>query len=245
MLHKTKAIVLKTVPYSESSLVVKAFTEQFGLQSYMIKGARRVSKKGGSQAQYFQPAALLELVVYHNELKQLQLIKETRWATIYERVLTNVTRNAVAQFMVEMLTKCIRQEEVNESLFRFAEQNLLILDQAENAVVANLPLHFALQLAAHLGFQPEDNYSELKPILDLQEGRFVADTPNHSLYLVDKLAETTFALLQTGNPITLYRVKLNQATRRQLLEAYELFFQYHINDFGRLKTVRVLEAVLE
>lgn len=204
-----------------------------------------MSKKGSSQSQYFQPAALLELVVYHNELKQLQIIKETRWAHVYETILTQVTRNAVALFMVEMLSKCIRQQEVNESLFRFAEQNLLILDQAENAVAANLPLHFALQLAGQLGFQPEDNFSEQKPVLDLQDGRFVADIPNHSLYLEGKLAETTFALLQTDNPITLYRIKLNQATRRQLLEAYELFFQYHINDFGRLKTVRVLEAVLE
>jgi DNA repair protein RecO (recombination protein O) len=245
MLHKTKAIVLRAVPYSESSLVVTAYTELFGLQSYMVKGARRVNKKGNSQSPYFQPAAILDLVVYHNEGNQLQIIKETKWAVVYEGVLSAVVRNAVALFMVEMLAKCIRQQEVNASLFRFAEQNLLILDVAETAVVANLPLHFALQLAGQLGFQVEDNYSEQKPVLDLRDGRYVAEYPDHLLFLEGKLAEATFALLQTDNPVTLYRIKLNQTIRRQLLEAYELFFQYHINDFGRLKTVRVLEAVLE
>jgi hypothetical protein len=32
--------------------------------------------------------------------------------------------------------------------------------------------------------------------------------------------------------------------RRQLLQAYEQFFEYHISDFGRLKTVKVLEELL-
>lgn len=244
MLHKTKAIVLRTVPYSESSLVVTAYTELFGLQSYMVKGARRVSKKGSSQSQYFQPAALLDLVVYHNEVNQLQIIKETKWAVVYEGILSVVTRNAVALFMVEMLSKCIRQQETNETLFRFVENSLLILDVAEMGVVANLPLHFSLQLAGHLGFEMDDDHNEEKQILDLQEGRFKADYPQHSQYLEGILSQITFALLQTDNPVTLYRIKLNQLLRRQLLAAYEQFFQYHIPDFGRLKTVKVLEEVL-
>ncbi len=40
MIHKTKGIVLKTVKFGETSLVVTAFTEMFGLQSYMVNGIR-------------------------------------------------------------------------------------------------------------------------------------------------------------------------------------------------------------
>ena len=76
MIHKSKGVVLRSVKYGETSLVVTAFTELFGLQSYIVNGVRIVSKKGSSKAVFFQPSALLDLVVYHNEYKNLQRIKE-------------------------------------------------------------------------------------------------------------------------------------------------------------------------
>ena len=232
------------MPYGDTSLIISAYTELFGLQSYIVKGARKVGKKTGGQAMYFQPAALLDLVVYHNELKNLQLIKEIKWSYLYNEVLSNVTKYSVALFMVELLSKCIRQTETNEALFAFAENTFLVLDQTPIAVAANLPMHFALQLASQLGFGIGDNYSADSSILDLQEGRFTATYPTHQLYLEGKLSQATFELLNTHNPVTLYRLKLNQSIRRQLLQAYEQFFVYHISDFGYLKTVKVLEEIL-
>ena len=52
----------------------------------------------------FQPAAMLDLVVYHNELKHLSRIREYRWAHIYREIFSDVPRNAVTLFMVELLT---------------------------------------------------------------------------------------------------------------------------------------------
>jgi DNA repair protein RecO (recombination protein O) len=53
MTHKTKGIILRTVKYGETSLVVTAFTELFGIQAYMVnklvvfiqKCAERCGKK--------------------------------------------------------------------------------------------------------------------------------------------------------------------------------------------------------
>jgi DNA repair protein RecO (recombination protein O) len=244
MLHTTKAIVLRSVPYGDTSLVVTAYTERFGMQSYLVKGARKTSKKSGGQAMYFQPAALLELVVYHNELKQLQTIRELKWSTVYSNVLSSVTKNSVALFIVEMLSRSIKQSEPNADLFNLIESNLLILDETSPAVAANLPLHFALNLAAQLGFRIENNYNDAHPFLDLRDGRFVASMPDHPLYLEGVMSEATSGLLANDNPVTLYRVKLNQGVRRQLLQAYEQFFVWHIADFGSLRTVKILEALL-
>src|SRR6187399_868893 len=108
-LHKTKGIVLRAVKYGETSLIVTMFTELFGLQSYLVNGVRTSSKKGSGKANLFQPTAILDLVVYHNELKHLNRIKEFKWAVLYSRVLSDVTRNAVALFFVELLTKCLKQ----------------------------------------------------------------------------------------------------------------------------------------
>src|ERR1700694_4166459 len=111
MIHKTKGIILRTVKYGETSLVVTVFTELFGLQSYLVNGVRAAVKKGTPKAALFQPSAILELVAYHNELKNLQRLKEFRWAYLYRHLLSDVRKNAVALFMIELLTKCLKQPE--------------------------------------------------------------------------------------------------------------------------------------
>ncbi|MES2777119.1 MAG: DNA repair protein RecO [Bacteroidota bacterium] len=244
MLHKTKGIILRTVKYGETSLIATVYTELFGLQSYMVKGVRLSSKKGNSRANMFQPASILDMVVYHNELKHLQIIKEFGWAKMYQHLQQDVIKNCVSLFMVELLTRSIKQPESNADLYDFIEHYLLLLDEAEAAVIANLPLHFALHLARQLGFGIEDKDNEKSTILDLQEGRFTSHIPAHGNWLDGRLANAIAELLQMDNAISLYRIKLNRQLRQQLLQACEQFYIYHISDFGNLKTVAVLEAVL-
>ena len=47
MLHNTKCIVLRVTKYGDTSIIMTAYTELFGLQQYMVKGVRVTSKKGG------------------------------------------------------------------------------------------------------------------------------------------------------------------------------------------------------
>src|SRR5215203_4734734 len=128
MIHKTKGIILRSIKYGETSLVVTVFTEQLGLQSYLVNGVRQASSKGTAKAALFQPTAILELVAYHNELKNLQRLKEFRWAYLYQHILSDVMKNAVALFMIELLTKCLKQPESNPELFYFVEDALHHLD---------------------------------------------------------------------------------------------------------------------
>ncbi|MFL5772605.1 MAG: DNA repair protein RecO, partial [Flavisolibacter sp.] len=147
MISKTKGIVLRTVKYGETSVVVTMFTELYGLQSYLVNGVRTTGKHGNTKAALFQPAAILELEAYHNELKNLQRLKEYRWAYLYQNILSDVTKNAVAMFMIELLTKCLKQPEGNNELFYFVEDALHHLDTATEKVTANFPLFFALHVA--------------------------------------------------------------------------------------------------
>src|SRR3569833_24187 len=101
-LHKTKGMVLRTVKYGDTSLIVTVYTELFGIQSYIVSGVRTFTKKGPGKANLFQPTAILDLVVYHNDLKHLQRIKEFKWDYLYKNLFFDVIKNAVALFMVEL-----------------------------------------------------------------------------------------------------------------------------------------------
>ena len=150
--HKTKGIVLRTVKYGETSVIVTIFTELFGVQSYLVNGVRVSTKKGTGKANLFQPTAILDLIVYHNELKQLQRIKEFKWGYLYRHILSDVRKNAVALFMVELLTKCLKQPEGNPELYEFSEDAFYHLDESSDVITANFPLFFALHLPVFLVF---------------------------------------------------------------------------------------------
>jgi DNA repair protein RecO (recombination protein O) len=243
-LHKTKGIVLRAVKYGETSLIVTILTELFGVQSYLVNGVRVSSKKGTGKANLFQPAALLDLVVYHNELKHLNRIKEFKWAHLYKNIFSDVPKNAVSLFMIELLTKCLKQPEGNPELFHFTEDIFIKLDESSGSIMANLPLFFALHLPFHFGFRITDNYSDENLFLDLQEGGFVKEQPAHPYFLEDNQAATSSQLLKVMQPDELEHIKLNHDFRRHLLQRYEDYYRLHIPDFGTLKTLPVLREVL-
>jgi DNA repair protein RecO (recombination protein O) len=243
-LHKTKGIVIRVVKYGETSVIVTIYTELFGVQSYIVNGVRTSTKKSAGKGSFFQPAAILDLVVYHNELKNIQRIREFKWSFLYQHIFFNVVKNAVALFMVELLQKTLKQPESNPSLFYFIEDAFLHLDDADDQMVANYPLFFALHLANLYGFRFSDLYSEQTPFLDLQEGEFVHDQPIHPHFLGAPYSYITSQLLKVMQPHELKEIKLNFETRRILLQAYQTYYALHIHDFGMMKTLPVLQQVL-
>jgi DNA repair protein RecO (recombination protein O) len=245
MVHKTKGIVLRTVKYGETSVIVTILTELFGLQSYLVNGVRTNKGRGGSKAGLFQPAAMLDLVIYHQETRNLNRLKEYNWSFLYRNILSDVISNAIALFMIELLQKCLKQPEPNPELFYFMEDSLTGLDEGERNVQANFPLFFALHLAGFFGLRIDDNYSEKRNFLDLQEGYFTEEKPAHPHYLEKPLSEISSHLLKIMQPSELGELPLNKEKRRLLLGAFEDFYSIHISGFTALKTLPVLRAILE
>lgn len=244
MIQKTKGVVLRSIKYGETSLIVTMFTELFGLQSYLVNGVRQASKKGGAKATFFQPVSILEMVAYHNDFNKLQRLREYKWAFLYQAILSDVRKNAVALFMVELLGKCLKEPEPNPDLFSFMEDALHHLDEAGDAVTGNFPLYFALHLAVFFGFRISDEYTDEKHYLDLQEGVFTALQPNHQFYLQDREAAAVSDILKVQQPQELEQVFLNQEVRRRITHAVEQYYAFHIPEFGSLRTLPVLRELM-
>src|SRR3954451_15741400 len=169
MTHKTKGVVLRTVKYGETSVIASVYTELFGVQSYIVKGVRQATRKSQGKGNYFQPGAMLNMVVYYNELKNLQFIKEYEWSYLYNEVLFDVIKNAVAMYIVEMLQHSLKQPEANPELFYLIEDTLKQLDRGNHIFTANLPLYFILHLGSELGFQLQGSYRKATPVIYLME----------------------------------------------------------------------------
>ena len=230
---------------------MKAMTTFFSRKTYLLIAfflltgiIAKAQLKIGNNPTTIQRSSILELEAYHNEFKNLQRIKEFRWAYLYQHILSDIRKNAVALFMVELLSKTIKQPEQNSDLFYFIEDSFLHLDESEQSVVANYPLFFALHLAALNGLRFSDAYTPQNCFLDLQEGEFVKEQPVHPYFLSGQHSYITSQLLKAQQPHELNTIHLNQETRRILLNAYQQFYALHLQDFGVMKTLPVLQEVL-
>jgi DNA repair protein RecO (recombination protein O) len=242
-IHHTKGIVLRTVKYGETSIITTIYTELFGKQSYIVKGVRQATKKKAQQSNYFQPAAVLDLQVYYNPLKNLQFIKEFQWSIIYENIFSDVVCNTVATYVVELLNNCLQQPETNAELFYCTENILLLLDKNNKNITTNIPPYFTLKLLSLLGFEMRGEYSAATPLLDLQEGIFCTSAPQHLNYLNEEEAKITSTFLHTNQPEELTNIKINGTLRSRLLQAYQQFLQLHIADFHEIKSLKILQEI--
>lgn len=243
MTHKTKGIILRMVRYGETSIITSVYTELFGLQSYIVKGVRQSTKKSSSKAIYFQPAAILDMVVYHNELKNLNFIKEYQWGYLYNDVLFNVAKNTVAMYIVEVLQHSLKQPEANPGLFYMIEDTLKQLDNGTAALIVNLPLYFCLHLAGELGFRMQGSYNKQTPFLDLQEGLFAENKPLHPYFIEKDLASATSQLLSINFYNDLENLRFSRNIRKELILAYQNYIALHVQDFGEIKSLPILQQI--
>ena len=152
MLHKTRGIVFKTTDYGESSVIVQVFTEKFGLQSYIVNGAKK--QKAKISRNMLQPLHLLDMVVYHKNTGNVQRIKELKNSPQLQTIPYDVIKSSLAIFLNEVLYKAVRQQSADENLFGFVFSAIEWLDH-QGEGLANFHLLFLIQLTRYLGFYPD------------------------------------------------------------------------------------------
>ncbi|WP_342329546.1 DNA repair protein RecO [Pedobacter sp. FW305-3-2-15-E-R2A2] len=240
MLHKTRGIILKTTLYSESSVVVQMFTEKFGIQSYMINGVRKPKAK--IRMNMLQPLHLVEMIVYHKVNSSIQRISELRPTPIFRSIPYDIIKSTITIFLNEVLYKSIRQQMADEHLFDFIFSAVCWFDESEETNV-NFHLAFLLKLSRYLGFAPSTETKSDQSYFDLQEGEFKSLPPVHP-YFIDKADAVLFISLYISPFEKINEIKLENKTRRSILDKILVYYTLHTASFGEIRSHQVLEDVL-
>ncbi|PRX56695.1 DNA repair protein RecO [Flagellimonas meridianipacifica] len=235
----TKAIVLSSLKYGDTSLIVKAYTKTDGLKSYLLKGVL-ASKRGKLKAAYFLPLMQLEIVANHKNKGTLESIREAKVTNPYSSLHTDIVKNSLVLFLAEMLGNSIQEHEQDLALFNYLEYSLLWLD--EHPVNASFHLLFLLNLTKYLGFYPDTSFSN-SPYFDLQEGSFSTSPSLNPVVQGENLTE--FTKLLGINFDALASIKIGKPRRRELIKIVILYFQLHLHGFRKPKSLEVLNAVFE
>ena len=233
----TKAIVLTSLKYGDTSLIVKAFTASDGLKSYLLKGIL-AAKKGKIKTAYFQPLTQLEIAALHKNKGTLESIRDVKVNYHYQTLHTNISKNAMTMFLAEMLGNSIHEEERNDDLFEFLEAALQWLDTHDE--ISNFHLYFLIVLTKYFGFYP-DMANVQASSFDLLEGDFT-NTPSLKPILTGENLNY-FKMMLGTNFDSVHSIKMNKTNRQELLQSIVLYYELHLQGFRKPKSLAILNEV--
>jgi DNA repair protein RecO (recombination protein O) len=242
MFLSTRGIVFRQTKYSDSSLVVRIFTEESGLGSYIIKGAR--GPKAKIKASLFQPLTLLDMVINRKEKNDLNHIREARVNYPYLNIYLDIRKSSILLFLNELLYKSIQEEAANPELFHFIYDHLLFLDQTpENP--ACFHLLFAIQLSHYLGFSPQGSYLNTSTVFDLVEGQFTQREPLPAENFITGNTCEWFSTLLATPTDKFYTLPVPAEIRNEMLGKILAYYHLHLPLAGEFKSHIVLHDVLQ
>lgn len=233
----TKAIVLSALKYGDTSLIVKCYTQEEGIKTYMVRGVLKPKKKGITAA-YFQPLTQLKIVANHNTKNTLNSLKEVQVYQPYKTIYNNIVKQSVVLFLSEVLTNAIQEEEQNTTLYEYLETALQWLDLHDN--VANFHLLFLLNLTGFLGFYPDLSDTK-KNGFDLLEGVYSDNYANKNVIYKNDFYQ--FKKLLGINFDKLEKVTFSKEERQLVLQIIIQYFKLHLGNFRDPKSLHVLETV--
>ncbi|WP_353776914.1 DNA repair protein RecO [Winogradskyella sp. 3972H.M.0a.05] len=237
MFIKNNIIVLSKIKYSESDLIIKAYSREQGIISYILKGILK-QKKGKLRASHFQLLSQLAVESNHKPNRQLQSIKDARLNYFYKSIHTNVFKASIIIFLSEMLSSVIKEEEPNEALYDFLVTSFQWFDHQDE--FANFHLLFLVKLTKYLGCYPDVSNIEA-PFFSMSKGVFtdeeqdVYSISDNNLTILKQLLGTNFEAINS--------IQLSAQQRQSFLNMFLLYFELHLGDFKKPKSLEVFKQV--
>lgn len=241
MLTKTQAIVLHTIKYGETRLIVDMFTKVFGRQAFIVSIPK--TPKGKVKKQFFQPLTILEIETDIRPRQQLQKLHDVRLAAPFASIPFEPDKLAISLFVAEFLYYALRSEQRNELLYEYLENSIVWLDGQQSSF-ANFHLVFLLRLTRFLGFYPNlDDYKD-GDYFDLRESVFMPMPPVHRDFLHPEEAQKVQLMMRMDFP-TMHLFRMSHQERNRLLEVSLKYYRLHLPDFPEMKSIEVLQALYQ
>ena len=239
MLVKTEAIVLHSLKYGETRLIVDLYTRETGRLSCIVplpKTPRSRLKK-----QFFQPMTLLEVEIDLRQRVQLQKLKDARLLVAWSSIPFSPEKLALSLFVAEFLYHALRSEQRDEPLFTYISDAIQWLDTVE-IDFANFHLTFLMRMSRFLGFYPNLNDYVDGCVFDLRAATFSLLTPTHRDFLQPDDARRIHTLMRMDFP-TMHLYRLSRMDRNRIVDVLLRYYSLHIPQFPELKSLSVLQEL--
>lgn len=239
MLEKTTGIVLRTIKYGDSSMIVDIYTSTHGMVPFMVRLPK--SRKSSVRSVLFRPLSILEIDFDFRQKASLQHLRDVRMAYSYFSLPYHPYKAAMAMFLAEFLSRVLHRELSNEPLFNYLQYSLQWLDAAERAF-SNFHLVFMTRLSRFLGFYPNVEDYRKGDWFDMMNACFVHSRPYHQAYLEPHEA-ALIPLFMRMNYDSMRFFSMNREQRNRYIEVLNEYYSLHVPEFPELKSLDVLKEI--
>lgn len=227
MIINTSAVVLKSFPYGETSIIARCYTKDHGKVSLIVKGARR---KKSPMAAYFQPMNYLDIVYYYRQTRSLQSVSKASFVEIWSDLSQDIKKIAHGFAVIELTDKTNTENDPHPELF----DELVSVLKAFNSSDIRLNLifwYFQIKLLTILGFKPDFH--------QLDQGNVKFPNPfrgPNSQNILEDLNNNTIDMISN--------ITATYQDRKVISEYLTAFISYHIEGLEELKSFSVLKQIL-
>lgn len=235
MIRKTEAIVLHTRKFGDSSLTCTLFTRAFGRRNFIVKGYR--STRARKRHSYFQPMSILDIVYYHKDSRDLQLVTESSNRYFLQTLQTDPIKITLGMVVIELFYHTVKEEEPNVPLFEFLGHILVELDRRDSHLI-HVFLYYLVQLSGYLGFFPSDLVEHPgQPIhFDLRNG-VLQNAP-----IPDNGAALALAFVRSEIE-NCHEIHVSQAAKNELIAAMMEYYRIHVEGFKIPESLAVFQEI--
>lgn len=227
MIINTSAVVLRSFPYGETSIIARCYTKDHGKVSLIVKGARR---KKSPMAAYFQSMNYLDIVYYYRETRSLQSVSKATFVEIWSELNQDLKKIVYGLAVIELTEKTNTENDPHPELF----DELVEVLKAFNSSELRLNLifwYFQIKLLTILGFKPDfhqlehGNVKFPNPFAGPNSQKILEDLNNNTIDSITNITATS-------------------KDRKAISEYLTAFIKYHFDGLDSLKSFSVLKQLI-
>lgn len=225
--------MLNRVSYSESSWVVKTFTQKHGLKAFLVQGGK---KKYASLIQALSP---VEFTYNQRHEEQLCKMYELRSYLNIPEIRFDPVKASISFFEAELLLQTLEEGMIDGHLYDFIESELLWLN--ENPTPPNYLIYWVLELSTLLGFRP---YTQVEnpAYFDMENGELTEHPVHGSAEMSGEVIALLHSFLKNNKTESLALTTMRDI-RNSLLEVLLTYLSFHIPRFRKVKCIEVYQSI--
>tara|TARA_Y100001968_G_scaffold296196_1_gene304222 strand:+ start:3482 stop:4231 length:750 start_codon:yes stop_codon:yes gene_type:complete len=244
----SSAVVLRTIPFSDTSLICRLFTKEKGKISIMAKGARR---KKNLLSSVLESGNIIRLQYIYKESRDIQLLKEASIEFSVYSLRDNLEKLLTLYSMIEILDKTTHPLNEAPILFRLIYRTLQELTKKENnsKILYNF---YLLHLIIQNGFRPNLEYCSncndtfSNSYIILLNGELICNQCNNETSFKKINIESLLVLkkLIYTNIEKLNKININKINSNAISLFLEEFISFHMEGMISVKSTSIMHKII-
>ena len=148
-LISTPALILRTIPFQETSVIARLFTKEQGKVAVIAKGGRRLKSPFRG---YLEPLNYVDVIYFVKPTREIQLLSKIESIEFFFRNKPEIEQIVYASAIVECIDKSIRDQHKDEAIFQLTVDSLRFIDQSP-ALSREAFFAFLFKLTEALGYK--------------------------------------------------------------------------------------------